>query len=215
MSCEAVKIKFCGLSRPADIEAANALRPEYIGFVFAPRSRRFVAPETALKLRRMLDPGIAAVGVFVDEEPGRVASLMETGVIDLAQLHGHEDEEYIARLRTTTGHEIIQAFKIRSEQDVRRAAESSADYILLDSGAGTGSVFDWDYLRAFTGTDTETDQKPGRRFFLAGGLDPENAGRAVREFAPYAVDVSSGIETDGWKDMKKMTAFARAVRNQG
>ena len=88
-------IKLCGLSRIKDIEAVNVLRPEYIGFVFAPASRRYVNAETAALLRQALVPGIQAVGVFVDEKPETVASLLNVGIIDLAQLHGSEDEEYI------------------------------------------------------------------------------------------------------------------------
>ena len=201
------QIKICGLSRPADIEAVNALLPEYVGFVFAPASRRYVRPETAAQLRGMLDPRIRAVGVFVDERPETVAALLAEGVIDLAQLHGHEDEAYLARLRHLTDRGIIQAFKIRSAADVRRAFESSADYILLDSGAGTGSTFDWEYLK-----QSENRTGENRPYFLAGGLDPENVGRAVLEFSPFAVDVSSGVETDGWKDKNKMAAFVTAVR---
>ena len=92
------KIKLCGLSRPEDIAAANALKPDFIGFVFA-ASRRQVTPEAALRLRRLLDPAIPAVGVFVDEAPDRVADLLNRGVIQIAQLHGCEGEEDLARLR--------------------------------------------------------------------------------------------------------------------
>jgi len=195
------RVKMCGLRRPEDIEAANEVRPEFIGFVFFPGSRRYVTPETAGELRAKLDPGIKAVGVFVDEEPEEAARLLEEGVIDLAQLHGHEDEDYLARLRKLTDKPLIQAFRIRKEEDVIRAQQSSAEEILLDAGAGDGKAFDWRLLRTVT-----------RRYFLAGGLKPENAGQAVKELKPYAVDVSSGIETDGVKDIEKMRAFIQAVR---
>ena len=195
------RVKMCGLRRPEDIEAANEVRPEFIGFVFFPGSRRYVTPETAGELRAKLDPGIKAVGVFVDEEPDEAARLLEEGVIDLAQLHGHEDEDYLARLRKLTDKPLIQAFRIRKEEDVIRAQQSSAEEILLDAGAGDGKTFDWSRVRAVT-----------RPYFLAGGLKPENAGQAVKELKPYAVDVSSGIETDGVKDIEKMRAFIQAVR---
>ena len=196
------RIKLCGLSRPCDIEAANALKPEYIGFVFAPKSRRCVSPETAEALRKMLDPAIRAVGVFVREDPERIAGLLERGIIDLAQLHGSEDEEYIARLRALTGKPLIRAFRVDSPADLADARESAADFILLDNGAGgTGESFDWSLLQGF-----------GRPYFLAGGLNPENAAAAVETLRPFAVDVSSGIETDGVKDGKKMKAFVDAVR---
>ena len=197
------KIKLCGLSRPCDIRAANELLPDYIGFVFAPKSRRYVSPEKAAELKRMLDPGIRAVGVFVDEKPQVIEALVSRGVIDAVQLHGREDEDYIQDLRKRLGNTlIIQAFSIRSERDVKRAEESSADLILADSpGGGTGEVFDWTLLR-----------KIRRPYFLAGGLNPDNAGDAVNALAPYGVDVSSGIETDGYKDREKMEKFVLTVR---
>lgn len=196
------KIKLCGLKRPQDIQAANELLPAYIGFVFAPKSRRYVHPDRAEELRRMLNPGIIPVGVFVNETPETVAALLDRGIIDIAQLHGKEDAAYIRRLRQLTQKPLIQAFRIDTPADVAAAQASTADYVLLDSGAGgTGTCFDWSLLKDI--------QRP---YFLAGGLTPENVGGAVATLHPYAVDVSSGIETDGAKDKEKMTQFVRAVR---
>ena len=129
--------------------------------------------------------------------------MLNTGVIDIAQLHGHEDEAYISRLRSLAGMPVIQAFRVRNEEDALAAQSSPADAILLDAGAGDGKPFDWNWLRAVT-----------RPYFLAGGLNPENVSRAVRDLKPFAVDVSSGIETDGFKDINKMRAFVRAVRER-
>ena len=199
-----MKIKLCGLMRPCDIEAVNELQPDYIGFVFAKKSRRYVSPEKAEKLKAMLAPGIQAVGVFVNEEPAQIVSLLEAGTIDVAQLHGQESETEIRRLRELTDHPLIQAFRIDTEQDVERANASTADYVLLDSGAGgTGTVFDWDLLQAIR-----------RPYFLAGGLDTENLGTVKAKLNPYCIDVSSGIETDGYKDKEKMTAFVAAARKE-
>ncbi len=196
------KIKLCGLKRPQDIQAANELLPAYIGFVFAPKSRRYVHPDRAEELRRMLNPGIIPVGVFVNETPETVAALLDRGIIDIAQLHGKEDAAYIRRLRQLTKKPLIQAFRIDTPADVAAAQASTADYVLLDSGTGgTGTSFDWSLL-----------QNIQRPYFLAGGLTPENVGGAVATLHPYAVDVSSGIETDGAKDKEKMTQFVRAVR---
>lgn len=197
------KIKLCGLSRKEDIEAANALRPDYIGFVFAEKSKRHVSCEQAAALRQTLCPDIRAVGVFVNEKPGRVAELLSRGVIDIAQLHGAEDGAYLAALRRLTDKPILQAFRIRGREDVTQAANSAADFVLLDSGAGTGTAFDWRLLADIH-----------RPYFLAGGLDTDNVREAIRLLQPYAVDVSSGIETDGVKDKKKMTAFVAAVRKE-
>lgn len=199
-----MKIKLCGLTRPCDIEAVNELQPDYIGFVFAKKSRRYVSPEKAEELKAMLAPGIQAVGVFVNEEPEQIVSLLEAGTIDVAQLHGQEGEREIRRLRELTDHPLIQAFRIDTEQDVERANDSTADYVLLDSGAGgTGTVFDWDLLQAIR-----------RLYFLAGGLDTENLGTVKAKLNPYGIDVSSGIETDGYKDKEKMTAFVAAARKE-
>lgn len=197
------KIKLCGLSRPCDIQTANELMPEYIGFVFAPKSKRYIDPQQAARLKELLSPDIRAVGVFVDEAPDTVAALLNSGVIDIAQLHGSEDEAYIQRLRQRTDQPIIKAFQIKSRHDLAKAKACTADHILLDSGAGTGNVFDWSVLR---------DVK--RPYFLAGGLSPDNVGDAVRLLHPYAVDVSSGIETDGRKDEEKAAAFIAAVRKE-
>lgn len=197
------RIKLCGLSRPCEIEAANELKPEYIGFVFAPKSKRYVTPEKAGELKQMLDSGIKAVGVFVNEQPEAVASLLNSGIIDLAQLHGDEDRRYIERLKTLTPKPLIQAFRIKTEEDIADAEGSAAEYILLDSGAGTGETFDWKLAQTIQ-----------RQYFLAGGLEPGNVGKAVRTLSPFAVDVSSGIEVNGYKNRTKMAAFAATVRKE-
>ena len=198
------KIKMCGLSRTEDIEAANAIKPDYIGFVFAEISKRRVSALEASKLKSKLNPEIKAVGVFLDDKLDFVASMLNLGIVDVVQLHGAEDEEYIEKVRKITNKPIIKAFIIRSKEDVERAEKSTADYILLDGGKGEGKVFDWSLLK---------DIK--RPYFLAGGLNHVNASDAVKALKPYAVDVSTGIETDGVKDREKMTAFADAVREEG
>ena len=195
------KIKLCGMRRAEDIQAANLLRPDFIGFVFAPKSKRCVTPEQAAGLKAILDPEITAVGVFVNETPEAVADLLNSGVIDIAQLHGTEDEDYLSELRKLTHKPLIKAFLIRSKDDLDAAEKSSADFVLLDAGAGGGKTFDWDLLDNFS-----------RPFFLAGGLVPENVREAIEHCHPYAVDVSSGIETDGFKDEVKMEAFVKNVK---
>lgn len=196
------KIKLCGLTRLCDIETANELRPEYIGFVFAPKSKRYVAPEQAALLKKQLSPGILAVGVFVDEEMEAAADLLAAGVIDMAQLHGGEDGAYIGRLRERTGKPVIKAFRVDGEADIEKAQTSTADYVLLDSGSGgTGTAFDREMLARMR-----------RPCFLAGGLTVSSVAEAVERWKPYAVDVSSGIETAGKKDPEKMRQFVAAVR---
>ena len=197
------KIKICGLTRAQDIQTANALQLDYIGFVFTPKSKRFVAPEQAKQLRRQLAPGIRAVGVFVNAPPEQIAALLADGTINIAQLHGQEDAAYIARLRSLTRTPIWQAFRIENTEDISRANASPADLVLLDHGAGgTGERFDWTLLHGMA-----------RPFVLAGGLTSQNAAEAIAKARPYAVDTSSGCETNGVKDPAKMLAFVNAVRN--
>ena len=194
------KIKFCGLTRLEDIEFANKLLPDYIGFVFAEKSRRRVTVEQAAELKKFLDAKILSVGVFVNEKVESVVEICRRGIIDAVQLHGNEDEIYIAELRALTDKIIIKAFKVTSEIDLRHAETCTADYVLLDGGAGDGKIFDWRLLKNFR-----------REYFLAGGLNVENVGDALKILNPYAVDVSSGIETGGVKDFEKMRKFIRAV----
>lgn len=195
------KIKLCGLTRPCDIEYVNELLPEYIGFVFAPKSRRYISPEKAEVLREHLDDRITPVGVFVDEKIEVIADLIKRKIIDIVQLHGNESEKYITGLRRVIDCPVIKAFRIESEADIASANQSSADYVLLDSGGGTGKVFDHSLLKDIA-----------RPYFLAGGLTPENVETAVKQLAPFAVDASTSLETDGFKDKIKMTAFVNAVR---
>ena len=197
-----MEIKLCGLRREADIQAANELLVNYIGFVFAKNSKRYITPDNAASMRRQLLPRIKAVGVFVDEDVKNVAELLNSNIIDVAQLHGNEDEEYIKRLRILTDKPIIKAFKIKAREDLAGIASSSANYVLLDSGSGSGSVFDWGLIKSVE-----------RPYFLAGGLNAGNIEEAIRTLRPYAIDVSSGIEINGYKDIRKMTEFVEKARS--
>lgn len=198
------KIKICGLMSERDIGFANILRPDYIGFVFAERSRRYVRPGEAAKLRAKLLPSVIAVGVFVNEKFDTVASIAGRGSIDFVQLHGEEDASYIISLSKKTGKPIIKAFSVSAIEDVEKAARSPADYILLDNGkGGTGKTFAWSLCAGLE-----------RPFFLAGGLDPINVSTALDCAEPFAVDVSSGVEKEGVKDFEKMQKFIEAVRGE-
>ena len=197
------KVKFCGMMREDDIAAVNELKPDYIGFVFALKSRRYVSPQKASFMKAMLAEDIKAVGVFVDEDITVVEDLLAQGIIDIAQLHGNEDEQYIRILKERTGKPVIKAFGIASAEDVRRAEASPADLILLDTpGGGTGRSFDRGLLKDIS-----------RPYILAGGLDPENVRAAAEDLHPYGVDVSSGIETDGVKDRTKMKLFMQEIKS--
>ncbi|MCL2084112.1 MAG: phosphoribosylanthranilate isomerase [Oscillospiraceae bacterium] len=196
------KVKICGLSRAEDIAAVNAALPDYVGFVFAPSRRRIGAAEAAA-LRERMDAKIKAVGVFVNQDAGEVAALYRSGVIDLAQLHGDEDQDYIARLKADCGCPVIKAAGVgRAPPKPPRGA----DYVLFDTlspqRGGTGRVFDWGLLDGYEGPP----------FFIAGGLSALNVARAVRELAPFCVDVSGGVETGGLKDANKIYEFVRIAR---
>ena len=202
MEVKNTKIKICGLTRPEDIEAVNQLLPDYIGFVFWKKSRRNIEPQKAKELKGMLDSRMKAVGVFLDAEIELVINLLKEGVIDIAQLHGSEDEAYIKRVKSETGREVIKAFNVNKLPSLMIAEESPADYIMLDSGTGSGKAFDHRIL-----------SEVRRPFFLAGGLSPDNVKEIISKVHPYAVDVSSGVETDGLKDPEKMKTFVEATRD--
>lgn len=195
-----MKIKLCGLSRPEDIHAVNTYRPDYAGFIVDfPKSHRSCTPEQALCLRAQLSPDIPAVCVTVDQPLEAVEALLRGGM-DIAQLHGHEDDTYIRTLRQRTGKPVWKAFRIRSPQDLQAAKDSAADLVLLDNGYGTGQTFDWTLVRDI-----------GRPFILAGGLTEDNLTDAAN-MRPIAMDVSSAAETDKRKDPEKIRNLIAIVR---
>lgn len=209
------KIKICGLRRAEDIAAVNACLPDYAGFVFAPGRRRVTVPEAA-RLRKWLDARIAAVGVFVDASADEVGAAVGAASLHAVQLHGTEDADYVAALRRLLprGCEIWKAVRMRGAAsagaEIAAACASGVDRLLLDAfspaaAGGTGERFDWALLRRCA---------VGLPFFLAGGLSAGNANEALA-CRPFGLDVSSGVETDGAKDAKKMIAFVQAVRTAG
>lgn len=196
------KIKICGLKRSEDIEYVNKYRPDYIGFVFFPPSSRFVTVEQAVQLRQMLDPEITAVGVFLDNSLSEILEVIQSGAVDMVQLHGETASELVKVIKGSTAMPVIEAFSIETADDVASAEASIADYVLLDHGpGGGGTTFDWGLLSDIN--------KP---WFLAGGLNPGNVTDALKICDPYAVDVSSGVETDKLKDEEKIKSFVDKVR---
>jgi len=196
------KVKICGLSRPEDIEAVNSAQPDYAGFVFA-ESRRRVDEKKAAALRKGLDSGIEAVGVFVNESIGTIAGMYSEGIIDIAQLHGDEDSDYIKRLKERCGCRVIKTVAIG---DALPPIPDGYDYLLFDTlsaeRGGTGRAFDWHIIEEFSAAP----------YFLAGGLSAANVEEAVRLLSPYCVDVSGGVETYGVKDPAKIHEFVSIVR---
>lgn len=204
-----VRIKICGLRTREDVDAVNAVLPEYTGFIFDPSRRRYIPPKRAEQLRKRLDPRIRPVGVFVDAGVQEILNVLQVCRLDAVQLHGRENNAYIAELRRQARAAfperellIIKAFRVDSREDVCTAEASSADLILLDHGpGGTGETFDWTLLADCT-----------RPFILAGGLAPDNVQDAIAKCRPWGVDASSSLETDGRKDPEKIRCFAEKVR---
>ena len=197
------QIKICGLRRREDIRAVNEAKPDYCGFIIEfPSSFRSVTADEVRELVKELDPEIRPVGVFVNAPMELVRTLLDDGTLALAQLHGQEDESYIRELKTYTDKLIIKAFSIKTAEDIEKALQSPADYILLDQGGGgTGKTFDWSLIPEI--------QRP---FFLAGGIGASNLGQAIREIHPYAVDLSSSVETEKRKDPMKIRQVVDIVR---
>lgn len=201
------KIKLCGLSRIEDISAANELHPDYIGFVFFEKSCRNVSLDKALELKDHLSNEIKAVGVFVDRDISFIKTAAYQKIIDLVQLHGHEDNDYIKALKAEVDLPVIKAVQIKDGLLPDLENISLADYYLLDSGMGSGSAFDWDQVK-----EKLESLSLDKEIFLAGGLYPENVSDAIEKLHPFAVDVSSGIETNKCKDVDKMRRFVEAAR---
>ena len=197
-----VKVKICGLRRPEDIEAANAAKPDYVGFIFVPETKRYVNPDLAASFRRDLAADIQTVGVFVNAPIEEVVAICQAGTIDLVQLHGEEDQAYIAHLKGQVDQHIIKSVAVGDELVVD---PNQADYLLFDSlspsHGGSGKIFDWQMVSAY-------QEKP---FFLAGGLGVKNIEEALKVVRPYAVDASSSLETDGVKDPVKMQEFVAKI----
>lgn len=201
------KIKLCGMMKKCDIEYANIAKPDFVGFVFA-NTRRLISYDMAREFKDMLDPDIKAVGVFVDEDVNVVGKLLKDGIIDIAQLHGSEDNDYIASLRAICDKPVIKAIKVKDKEDVINASSFDAEYLLFDTYrkgilGGTGESFNWDVL------DYYSSDKP---YFLAGGLELDNIKDAA-SVGSFGLDVSTGIETDGFKDKEKMIEMVRRIRN--
>lgn len=214
------RVKLCGMSREEDVRSVAQTRPDMCGFIVDfPQSHRSVSVERLTELCELLDEEDAKVaarmatsgnpvnlhpiwrvGVFVDEPLDSLIRIVTNGSVDLVQLHGNESNAYISELRHRTRVGTIQAFRVRGSEDVSRAEGSSADMILLDSGQGSGRVFDWG--------DVSRVHRP---FILAGGLTPETIGKALTEVHPWGVDMSSGIETDKLKDPAKIAAAVDEV----
>jgi len=200
------RIKICGLSREQDIEAVNMALPDYAGLVFA-ESKRQVSREQAKLLRSLLDERILSVGVFVNADLHEVARLCQEEIIDLIQLHGEEDALYMTALRQKVANPIIKAVRVQSTKQILEVQKMPCDYLLLDNFdkgvyGGSGQSFDHSLIPKLT--------KP---FFLAGGLNTSNIAAAA-EARPYCLDISSGVETGGFKDKDKIAAIVSIVRGE-
>lgn len=200
----AAKVKICGLYRDEDIEMVNELLPDYVGFVIdVPKSHRNVSVSQVIEWKKVLDPRIQTVGVFVNSSVEDIVSV--SSALDVVQLHGSETEETVAILKKALEElapsmEFWKAFSVKSKEEVERALAFKADHILLDYGKGEGKTFDWSILK-------ECKQS----FFLAGGITPENVKEAIKTYAPELIDVSSGVETNQKKDRDKIKKLLKEM----
>lgn len=200
------KVKICGITRKEDILICNELKPDFIGFVFFRKSIRNISPQSAQYLKSMLDKNIQTVGVFVDDDIDFIAKLCSENLLDLIQLHGNENDVYISKLKNLTDKPIIKAVRVKNTSEILAADKLPCDYLLLDTyvqniAGGSGNTFDWSLIPDIC--------KP---FFLAGGLKPSNVASAISLCAPYAVDVSSGVEENRVKSKDKIAEFISNVR---
>ena len=191
------KVKICGLSTKGAVETAVSSGADYIGFVFAP-SKRKVTVEQATELAKFIPSHIRKVGVFVSPSQADLLEAIEKVGLDLVQVHGQVADDLFEDLPCAS----IEAVQVDGDGHV---PNSQADYLLFDAPvAGSGQTFDWGQL------DTAELSQP---FFIAGGLNEDNVARAIQHFSPFAVDVSSGVETDGQKDHEKIRRFIERVKN--
>ncbi len=201
-----MKVKICGLSRSEDIRCVNIFRPDFIGFVFA-KSKRQVSDGQASELKKMLHPEISAVGVFVNEEISRIKKLAEQGIINYVQLHGDEDNAYCARLKAEIALPVIKAVRVKDKNSLLEAGDYPCDYFLFDTYVkgqygGSGIQFDAGILK---------DCAVSKPYFIAGGLTAADIGD-IKKINPFGIDVSGGVETDGFKDAIKIEEFIKKVR---
>ncbi|WP_312430250.1 phosphoribosylanthranilate isomerase [Lacrimispora sp.] len=208
MNLKGKKIKLCGLTRREDILAVNTWKPDFAGFVFAPGKRRLTGTK-AQELKSMLLPEIPAVGVFVNSPIDDILSLTGNGIIDLIQLHGDEDRDYMIKLKSclAPGIPVIKAIRVRQAEDMKEAENLPADYLLFDTYTkelygGSGKTFDWSMIPDIN--------KP---WFLAGGIDASNVRQAMKTKA-FCLDLSSSVETEGKKDPQKIKEIIQTVRSE-
>lgn len=185
------KLKICGIRRIEDILMVNEIKPEFIGFVFA-KSKRQIDLNTAIELKRKLNSAIKCVGVFVNEDINQIVKIVDSKAIDIIQLHGDESNDYIKLLKEKVSAKIIKVIKINSDLN-DNTSFSQVDYLLYDSGNGSGKPFDWNI--------NINKKKPT---FIAGGININNIEEAYKIFNPFAFDVSSGVEVGGYKNLDKM-----------
>ena len=207
-----MKIKTCGLFREEDIDYANELKPDYIGFVFA-ESKRNVGVEKAYNLKKKLDKEIKSVGVFVNDNLDFILNLIKDKIIDIVQLHGNEDNDFLDNLKTKTNAKIIKFIPVENAESILHSLNIISDFILLDNlKGGVGKTFNWNYLKEAFELNNNLKKIFNEKYFLAGGLNKENIGEALK-FNPYCVDLSGGLETDGIKDYEKMKYIINITKN--
>lgn len=200
-----MKIKICGLQSLEDISYINEFMVDFAGFIFYPKSKRFITIKQSELMKNKLNSNIKTVGVFVDEDLKNLEQIIKTGVLDFVQLHGNENNQYINYVKETLKIPVIKAFKADCNLKFN-IDNTNADFVLIDSFnknsfGGTGNSFDWKII-----------PKTNKKIFLAGGLNSENVLSAMHFVNPYCLDINSGVEINGRKDRKKISDIIKIIK---
>ncbi|PLR78428.1 phosphoribosylanthranilate isomerase [Bacillus sp. V3-13] len=202
-----MKVKICGITDSTTAQAAVQAGADLLGFVFA-ESRRRVTPEQAGAIASVLPDHVLKVGVFVNENIEEIERIVNTAKLDLIQLHGDESPEFCKAISLP----VIKAISVSTREDMNELKKYETEYVLLDSPkgkyrGGNGTKFNWELAAEASNSKTKV--------ILAGGLNPDNVAEAIGKVDPYMVDVSSGVETDGKKDISKISSFIAIAKQAG
>lgn len=204
----APKVKICGVTESKGLESACAHGADFIGFLFYPPSDHYVEPARAAPLSEAIPGHIKSVGLFVDPTDQDIDQILNSVNLDMIQLHGRETPERVSEVKSRTGLEVIKAIKTNSRADLPqiKGYRDVADWLIFDSGGGSGRTFDWDLLLDYN--------DPSGKWMLAGGLNNKNVEEAISKLNPPALDISSGVELKhGKKDPDKVRDFLYLVKN--
>jgi phosphoribosylanthranilate isomerase len=205
-----VKVKICGITNLEDALSAAGFGANMLGFNFYAKSSRYLSRQDAANIAKQVPSAVLKVGVFVNATADEISEIADAVKLDVIQLHGDEDDNFIRVIGHVTERPVIKAFRINHDSTIDAVLNSDADAVLLDAVVigefgGTGRTFDWNLVSQLS---------RNKQVFLAGGLTPENVAEAISIVRPYAVDVASGVEIENRKkDTVKMKTFIENAKN--